>query len=344
MASDDIQTNFLESKPLMGYEINTTHLTNVLQTILRNQQQFQAQMGAVSRRMGTVEQLSSDFDRRLQLIEQQLFGGEDSRQLKVTVNELSTTVASLIRRTIPELRRDSEDLKRFATTADRDILALTSAIRPVEVQVKTLEQSCALSLKDHEQHLNELRRQLQVAQQQQDARDRSAAEVLRDVQGKTDRLEREVGGRWRESLEELNERMNENFRLIEEGARAVDVELAKLAALRTDVSNLRTELNTVDNQARYKVSKVAEDVDAKFKELLEFLQSVERNSTMFEEHLAAAGRALVNTRYQPTVTASHSNLSTPGSLFQPTARETTTTSTALRGGRLFSNVRQNLDQ
>ncbi|CUF75259.1 Hypothetical protein, putative [Bodo saltans] len=100
--------------------------------------------------------------------------------------------------------------------------------------------------------------------------------------------------------------------------------------MRSDLANVRTELNTLDNNTRQKVTRVTDDMDTKFNMLLESLHQFERNSTELEDHLAAAGRVLASSRQ-----AGHGVGGAPRST-------TTVSSSSARGHTISSEVRRNV--
>ena len=86
----------------------------------------------------------------------------------------------------------------------------------------------------------------------------------------------------------------------------------------------------MDTTTRNRFGKVTEDVDAKFDMVLSLLQNVEKNSSVLEDALATAGRALATRR----------EMQAAGGYGGGVPSQTTTT-TSLRGNVITSDVRRN---
>lgn len=339
MSADDL-VDFLESKSLIGFQLDASHLHNVLHGILRNQQSASQAQVAVARRLQAVEAAIQEVADRQSLLESQVAkvggNGDEVRSLRSHLQDVSTVVENLSRQAVPEIRRSCDELRRAVAPLERNVQQLSVALP----QFETANQQVMQHVDDISKEIALAQRQLaqQAASQQQVIEDRDRetiriSEVVRDLQVRAERVERGggVNSQWRDAFEELNGRTNENFRQIEVSAKAVDAELHRI---RTDLANVRTELNQMDNNSRQKMVKITDDMDNKFDMVLNLLQSYEKNSSELEEHLAAAGRALANSRAQQQLQQGI------GSGY-PRATTTTTTS-ALRGNTLVSDVRRNI--
>lgn len=334
--SEDI-LDYLESKPLVGFQMDATHLHNVLQSIVRSQQVASQNQTAIARRLQGVEGAVQDVNERLSAMETALNrvgGGEEVRSLKAHLQDLSAVMDNLSRQALPEVRRACDDIRRSINPIEKNVQQLHAVIAPIESAQESLRQYVDDVARDSQTTVRQISGQLSQVQQQADEVDRERQvelnrvnDLLREVQTRADRIERSGGpggAQLRDLYDELNIRTNDNFRAVEISAKAVDTELNRM---RSDLANVRTELNTLDNNTRQKVTRVTDDMDAKFNMLLETLHQFERNSTELEDHLAAAGRVLASSR-QPHPSGT---------------RSTTTTSTsAARGHVISSEVRRNV--
>jgi predicted nucleic acid-binding Zn-ribbon protein len=335
--SDDI-LEYLESKPLVGFQMDATHLHNVLQSIVRSQQQSAQTQVAVSRRLQGLESAVQDINDRVGQLESAISrvgGGEEVRSLKVHLQDLSAVVDNISRQALPEVRRACDDIRRSLNPIERNVQQLHQAIGPLEASQETLRQYVEDIAKDSQNTARQLASQVSQVQLQSDEVDRErqvelnrVGELIREVQARTDRIERgggAGGAQLRELYDELNIRSNDNFRAVEISAKAVDTELNRM---RSDLANVRTELNTLDNNTRQKVARVTDDMDTKFNMLLESLHQFERNSTELEDHLAAAGRVLASSRQAGHTAGPRST--------------TTVSSSSARGHTISSEVRRNV--
>lgn len=340
----------LESRSLLGYQIDASHLNDVLLAIIR---QLQHSGASSNRRFAQLENAVGDLDRRVGRIEQAFGDVSDAsevRNVREDLRNVMRAVDEIQRQHIPSLQRVADENRHRGLGNEKAISGLNQLVSPLSTQQAQLAQAI--------DGLGRQLQQLDSREQAERARDRDVADKLggavADVGARHARVERDVGalqrdlemlsrqqpdGRWREALEDINTRMNENFRLVEQGANAVDVELGKL---RTDLSNLRAEVNTLDNNTRNKIGRVTDDVDEKFKMLLDTLRAFETNSTAMEEAIASAGKALATNRQNRLSAMSHlgsnSSYGSPSaSGFPPSSRGQTATDTSLRGGFLSTD-------
>lgn len=334
--NDDI-LEFIDSKPLVGFQMDATHLHNILQSIVRAQQQSSQNQALVTRRLQGLDNVVQELSDRIVQMESaitRVSGGDEVRSLKAHLQDVSAVVDNISRQALPEVRRACDDIRRSVNPIERSVQQLHQALGPMETSQEALRQNIDDLAKDIQNSSRQLSQQLNQVQQQSDDIDRErqaemirVADAVRDIQARADRIERgggPNGAQLRDLYDELNVRTNDNFRAVEISAKAVDTELNRI---RSDLANVRTELNTLDNNTRQKVTRVTDDMDAKFNMLLEALHQFERNSTELEDHLAAAGRVLASSRVP--------HPSGP--------RSTTTTSiSAVRGNNISSEVRRNV--
>ena len=337
--ADDLQP-FLDSRHLIGFQLDASHLHEVLHSMARQQQVLTQNVQGLSKRLQAIEDASQQLaDRQSALdnaIGRVVGSSDDIRQLQRQVQDLSGVVDTIARQAIPELRRYADETRRLQTQLDRSVQQLNQVVTPLEQQFDRVQQSMEGMSSDWQAQHRQMSTQIAQVFQLHDDRGKDLESEfqrvsgnLRDIIVRLERVEKEYGGAsrgsgaaLREALEELNMRCNENFRQIEISAKAVDAELGRV---RSDIANCRAELNAVDNNTRHKFAKITEDMDGKFELVISALQGMERNSSELEQHLAAAGKVLASRQTVP-----HASPSLP---------RTTTTTTSLRGGTLFGDVR-----
>ena len=294
--------DFLNSESLVGYQIDVTHLHNVLQGLISAQQQQQQQLSSVLRKVGNLESTINHVDSRLQGIENALggFGGADElRSLRGHLVEVAKEVDALNDNVIPVLQRQSEDALRVTQSNSQQLKDVVSTVPALERGYSDLRRDLEMTrgntmkLSDQVAALNQVvesdKAESEAKERSRGLQQRQIDDVCRDINARTERMERELLSRLSGAVEELTQRTNENFREVENSAKGMDAEIARL---HSELANLRAELNTVDNDNRHRVGKVTADVDDKFNVVLNLMQNFERQSMLMEQHLADAGRVL----------------------------------------------------
>jgi chromosome segregation ATPase len=295
----------------------------------------------LSRRLQAVESAVQDCLNRVASVTTVLQHLDEIQPLRNQVAECAAAIDSVTRQSVPELRRQIDETRRSSAVFDKNIQLVSQALQGLQQDQAGFKQG----VDDLSRDLAALGRQTQVQLQAihddhvEKDRDRvvlhqRSQETLRELQLRSERIEKDFGGRFRDALEELNTRTNENFRQVEVSARSVDAELQKI---RTDIGNIRAEFNSMDNNVRNRFGKVTEDVDAKFEMVLSLLNNVEKNSSVLEDALASAGRALATRREMQSAFGPGGGVLGSGGQ-QPLQ---TTTTTSLRGNVLTSDVRRN---
>lgn len=312
----DLQ-QFLDSRSLLGFQLDASHLHDVLQTIVRNQNQHQQRVG---RRLGAIEAAVQDLDRRVGTVEQNAFLGGEGDSLKQQLTTIRQVVDEMHHRVVPELRHAIADNTNKCGGVERGLQELGDRrVRPLEQAQSVVDRGLAdcggrvakleRDAGKNDRAVGEMSNRIPALEHElaraRDGIDGLSRDLDREAHARKEAIENVLGtagtaGGWREALEEMNDRVNDNFHAVEQASRAVDVELTKL---RTDVANLRVELNTLDNNTRFKIGKVSDDVDEKFRMLLDTLRAFESNSAQMEETLAAAGRALAHQRHRAATAA-----------------------------------------
>ncbi|CUF75244.1 Hypothetical protein, putative [Bodo saltans] len=172
--SDDI-LEYLESKPLVGFQMDATHLHNVLQSIVRSQQQTAQNQTVISRRLQGLEGAVQDINDRIAQMEtvvSRVGGGDEVRSLKAHVQDLSAVVDNLSRQALPEVRRACDDIRRSINPLERNVQQLHQALGPLETSQETLRQYVDDIAKDSQNTVRLLSSQVAQVQQQTDEIDR----------------------------------------------------------------------------------------------------------------------------------------------------------------------------
>jgi chromosome segregation ATPase len=300
-----VTQEYLKSTPLLSYQLDVTHLHNVLQGIIAGQQQQQQQQQLIARKVNALESAVANIDTRLQNVESAIggFGGADElRALRQHLIDVARAVDTLNESVIPNIQRQQEETSRFFSSNNNQLQQMINIVPALERAAGELRRDLDLNQRNISQiveHVTALEAQAQTERAEADNRERSRGitiqqnnDVVRELAARLERTEREIASRLNPAamaLEDLARRTHENFREVENSAKAVDVELAKL---HSDLANLRAELNSVDNDGRHRLGKVTEDVDSKFNVVLNLMQNFERNNQIMEQHITAAGQVL----------------------------------------------------
>jgi uncharacterized phage infection (PIP) family protein YhgE len=290
---------FLNSRNLVGFQLDGTHLHAVLQRIIHEQRTQAQEFHALARRVdgidGALAELQ-DFARRTSSVFDSLGSADEIRSLGQHMRQIETRIESVL---VPELR----DVRRAAESADRraqqaaqvseqlgsTVAQVHEGLQGVQVDVNALsenQRSFAGELREASTRVNEVQQTRSLERQR-------GEDAVREALARLERMEREALPKVYADMEDLNRRSDENFRSVEVAVRQFEDDHRRAKA---DIGNLRAELNALDNDASHRINKMKEDADGKFAMLLQLMQSFEKNSILFEQHMAEAGRALQNPR------------------------------------------------
>lgn len=295
----DDALDFLQSRPLIGFQMDGSHLNTVLQNIIRQQQQLVQGQRQVMQRVDELEENVSDLRSRHQEVErvlEQVSGAVDPsfyNDVRVRLQDLEGAMDHVVRdvdearKTASAAGQDADQAGRLADQANRGLVPLQESVQSVAQDVEGLARQSAQERRDIGRALDDLTN----ARNEQD---RHFADALRSLQQRADQLARESGvERLRQMLEELSDRTDENFRNVEESARAVDAELNRQGG---ELGNILNELGAADERQRSRFTAFATDMDDKYQALLNAFREYERSATELEEHVAMAGQALARRR------------------------------------------------
>lgn len=263
---------FMKSRPLIGFQMDGSHLSSVLDTIIRQQHQMLQSQRQTTERLNMMEDDIREVREHQQALERLVadMGGADTG-IMARVKELET-VTNKIHREVDENRRlvtaaasDADAAGRLADQANRQIA-------PVHDAVRKLGQEMDFTTKQTSDDLQEITRALNELGKTRMEDEKRLNDALREVHQRAERLARENGvEQVRRMVEELSDRTDENFKSVEESAKAVDEELARQQHL---------------------IQTLSAETDEKHQLLIDALQEYERSSNELEEHLVLAGQAL----------------------------------------------------
>lgn len=263
---------FMKSRPLIGFQMDGSHLSSVLESILRQQQHIIQGQRQTSERLQTMEEDIREVREHQQALEKivEEMGGADAGIVS-RVKEVET-VLTRVHRDIEETRRASsaatekaDGAGRLAEQANRQLLPFQDSIRKIGQEVDFSSKQTAEDLQDITRALNDLGK-TRIEDEKR------LNEALREVHQRAERLARENGvDDVRRMVEELSERTDDNFKSVEESSKAVDEELARQQHL---IQTLSTE------------------TDEKHQLIIDALREYERSSNELEEHLVLAGQTL----------------------------------------------------
>eukprot|EP00796_Vickermania_ingenoplastis_P004075 gene4075-2924_t len=263
---------FMQSRPLIGFQMDGSHLSNVLQTMIRQQHQILQVQRQSSERFVQLEEDISEIRDHQQELERLVadMGGADSGII-ARVKDIEVAMS--------KTHREIEETRRLATAAADDADAAgrladqaNRQLAPVHESFRKLGQEVDYSNKQMTQDLQEITRALNELGKTRMEDEKRLNDALREVHQRAEKLARENGvDQVRRMVEELSDRTDENFKSVEESARAVDEELTRQNQL------LQT---------------LSAETDEKHQLLIDALREYERSSNELEEHLVMAGQAL----------------------------------------------------
>ncbi|EAN84464.1 hypothetical protein C3747_18g343 [Trypanosoma cruzi] len=278
---------FLESLPLMGFQMDGSHLHNVLKRVIQEQQkqaQFQRQM---SLRLSDMEDDLRSMNTRQKELEKALgnFGPDALRKMRQQIEYLDEGLES-VARDVKEARQLADEAARVVEDASREIQSVGRGLGTVQDRQDRLQQELDDTAGEIEKQNRQLGEAMRTVEREQAEQIQQVQNLFRDFEHKNGPGNLE---KVREMLEELSERTDKNFRSVEESARAVDAELNRH---RSDLNGLQANIGSLDEKVRQYLSNIARDVDAKCQMILSTLREHERSSLEIEEHMVAAGQAL----------------------------------------------------
>uniref|UniRef100_A0A146LLL4 Uncharacterized protein n=1 Tax=Lygus hesperus TaxID=30085 RepID=A0A146LLL4_LYGHE len=169
------------------------------------------------------------------------------RQLREQVEEMETALDSVVkdmesyRKQIANAATDADQAGQLADSAMRGVSSCQDVLRRLGVEVDGVVRQGNLDKKDLARAVDEVHRLREVDESR-------LSDLIRRVEERADAFSmrtRDVD-ELRALLDELSDRTDDNFKSVEESARAVDVELTRqsseLGALRTDVAGLHENI------------------------------------------------------------------------------------------------------
>ncbi|CAJ1007574.1 hypothetical protein Q4I28_002887 [Leishmania naiffi] len=283
--------DFIQSRPLIGYQMDGAHLNNVLVSLARQQQQLMDTQNRLNNRLGDIVddvREIRDHQKQLESVIGELGGPAQLHHVRSRIAD--------VERAVDGLARDMQDTKDVANAAGRDAnqagrLAddASRAASSLRDSVNTLGGDMEKVAHQLESHRKSIGKALGDLEKDRQHLEQQVREAIREVQ---QRIERESGvERLRQMLDELSDRTDENFRSVEESARAVDAELSRQD---TNQATLRAEISALDERARTALAALSSDADNKYHKLLDAFRQYEAGWTDLEEHMVRAGQLLAS--------------------------------------------------
>ncbi|CBZ33543.1 hypothetical protein, conserved [Leishmania donovani] len=286
--------DFIQSRPLIGYQMDGSHLNNVLVSLARQQQQLMDTQNRLNDRLADIAddvREIREHQKQLESVIGELGGPEQLHQVRSRIADVERAVDGLVSN-VQDAKvvanaagRDADQAGRLADDANRAALSLRDAVGTlggdmdrVAHQLEAHRKSISKALGDLDKDRHDLEHQVH--------------EAMQEVLQRAERMERESGvERLRQMLDELSDRTDENFRSVEESARAVDAELSRQGA---NQAALRTEISALDERARTALAALSSDIDNKHHTLLDAFRQYEAGWTDLEEHMVRAGQMLAS--------------------------------------------------
>ncbi|ORC92459.1 uncharacterized protein TM35_000032120 [Trypanosoma theileri] len=283
--SNDIM-EFLESRPLVGFQMDGSHLHNVLRNIIQEMQRQAQSQDQLHQRLADIEDDLRDVGMRQKGLERALASVDPDalRRLQQQLDELDRALDH-VARDAKEARLLGDEAAAAAAAAGRGVEDVGRELAAAQQQQDQLQQDMDDLAREVERKQKDLGTAVKELEQEQAQLAEQTQELMRDV----DRNDGEKWKKLRDMLDELCERTDRNFRSVEESARAVDAELAHH---RSDIDTVQGDVGSLDDKMRQGLSGIAKDVDAKYQMILDLLRNHEKSSLEIEQHLVAAGEAL----------------------------------------------------
>ncbi|GET87959.1 hypothetical protein, conserved [Leishmania tarentolae] len=283
--------DFIQSRPLIGYQMDGSHLNNVLVSLTRQQQQLMDTQNRLHDRLADiVEDVREirEHQKQLESVIGELGGPEQLRQVRSRIADVERALDGLAREVqdtngiAKAAGRDADQAGRLADDANRAAVGLRDAVNTLGGDMEKVAHQLEVYRSNINQSLGDLEKDRHILEQQ-------VREAMREA---LQRAERESGmERLRQMLDELSDRTDENFRSVEESARAVDAELSRQGA---NQAALRTEISALDERARTALAALSSDIDKKHHVLLDAFRQYEAGWTDLEEHMVRAGQVLAS--------------------------------------------------
>ncbi|KPI83884.1 hypothetical protein ABL78_7062 [Leptomonas seymouri] len=285
---------FIQSRPLIGYQMDGSHLNNVLVSLARQQQQLIDAQTQLNERLANIAEdvhEIRDHQKQLENVIGELGGPEQLHNVRSRISDVERALDGAahdlqeVRGLATAAGQDADQAGRLADDANRVAASLRDTINKLSSDVDGVARQVELDRKSIGKALGDLDKDRSALEQQM-------REALRDVQQRAERIEREGGvERLRQMVEELSDRTDENFRSVEESARAVDAELSRQNA---NHSTLRSEVMALDERARTGLAALSSDMDSKYHMLLDAFRQYEAGWSDLEEHMVRAGQLLAS--------------------------------------------------
>lgn len=268
----DDALKFMKSRPLIGFQMDGSHLSSVLDSIIRQQQQLLQAQKQNAERFQAIEEDVREVREHQQALEQivEEMGGADSGIL-ARVKEVETAL-SKVHRDVEETRRIASSASEKADSAGRLAEQANRQLGPIQDSVRKVGLEVDLASKQTSEDLQEITQALNELGKTRAEDERRLNEALREVHHRAERLARESGvDQLRRMVEELSEKTDDNFKSVEESSKAVDEELARQQHL---------------------IQTLSAETDEKHQLIIDALREYERSSNELEEHLILAGQTL----------------------------------------------------
>lgn len=297
MQKMDNTLEFLQSRPLIGFQMDGSHLNNVLQDILRTQQQLQNTQRLFDDRISGVEGDIKEITVHVKDLERAVAelggGGEKLEHIRARIDDVERGLDVLLR-DLNETKKLASDAAQDADLAGQLADQANKTAKPLKDAVESLAADMDVFGRQHAQEQREVARALDELAGARKDQEKRMSDALRDWQARMDHLAAENGvERLRLMLEELSDRTDENFKSVEESARAVDAELTRQGG---EFASVRAELSALEDKTRARLVSLSNDVDDRYQALLTAFKEYERNSQELEEHLVKAGQVLARRR------------------------------------------------
>ncbi|KEG06021.1 hypothetical protein DQ04_16471010 [Trypanosoma grayi] len=279
--------DFMESRPLVGFQMDGSHLHDVLQNIIEEQQQQSKYQQLNAQRLTDIEDELHKIGARQKEFERALgnIGPDTLRKMRQKLDDVTEGLDNLVL-DVKNTRQLGEEAAHVADDANSGVQNMRRELAPLRERQDQLQQEIddvIAESAEQNRHLGDALKEIEHDHMQQTGH---MQELIRELQNREGREE------WKKLhglIDELGERTDKNFRSVEDSARAVDAELARH---RSELDCLQGDMGALDAKTRKGMASIAKDLDAKCEMILDMLRDHRRSSKEIEDHMVAAGQAL----------------------------------------------------
>nr|CCC94539.1 conserved hypothetical protein [Trypanosoma congolense IL3000] len=229
----------LEQHPLIGFQMDVSHLHSLLRDIMQEQLQQAHNQEKMNERLTTIENEMHTVVARQRNIEKSLDSAttDNKQEIQAEFHELRSNVKNLAA-DVKKLRHDSGESMRIAIDAKHGLHDLQKEIMATQQHCREISNANDEVVREHMKFTNAIK-DIRWSLEEQDQQCKAMA---REAESRVD------DRRLHSMFDALCERTDKNFRNVEQSSLAVDAELMRLRAdvnfIQNDMYSLRKDLHS----------------------------------------------------------------------------------------------------